>query len=400
VQELLRWVKMPDPAAKANAYPHELSGGQRQRVMIAMAIANEPDLLIADEPTTALDVTVQRDILNLLKELQQRLGMSILMITHDLGVVRHFADQVVVMKDGELVEVNQTAALMAAPSHPYTQQLLAAKPRGEAIPIDSAAPTLLSAQALSVKFARGKQWFFRKPDYFTAVHPSNFAIKQGETLGIVGESGSGKTTLAMAVLRLIDSQGGIEFDGTAIDALGRRELQPLRQQMQVVFQDPFGSLSPRMLVGDIISEGLRVHRQLSDTAIDQQVVRVLQEVGLDPAVRHRYPHEFSGGQRQRIAIARAIILAPKLLVLDEPTSALDRSIAVQVLDLLRDLQQRRGLSYLFISHDLAVVRAISHRILVMKDGAVVESGSAQHIFNAAQHPYTQSLLSATLSETL
>jgi len=365
--------------------------------MIAMAIANEPDLLIADEPTTALDVTVQAQILALLKELQQRLGMAMLLITHDLGIVKHAADRVLVMQQGELIEQASCEQLFNQPQHHYTKQLLAAEPAGNPVAVDqSNAPVLLATKQLSVKFELGKKWFFQPKDYFTAVNDASIELHTGQTLGVVGESGSGKTTLAMALLRLNQSQGEIHFDNQAIHQLSQRQLRPLRREIQVVFQDPFGSLSPRLCVADIISEGLRVHQQLNNEQCEQRVIAVLNEVGLDPSIRHRYPHEFSGGQRQRIAIARAIILQPKLIVLDEPTSALDRSVQVQVLDLLKNLQQKHGLCYLFISHDLNVVRSISHHLVVMKDGHIVESGPCQQIFDSPQQPYTQRLLQASL----
>ncbi|WP_101759459.1 ABC transporter ATP-binding protein [Oceanicoccus sp. KOV_DT_Chl] len=402
VIDLLTQVEIPLPADKANAYPHELSGGQRQRVMIAMAIANEPELLIADEPTTALDVTVQSQILDLLSTIQQRMGMAILLITHDLSVVRQIADRVLVMQQGELVEQQDTEQLFSLPQHPYTKMLLAAEPAGDAVTSmrTKESKPLLITKNLSVKFPIGKHWFYQKPKTFSAVREASLELYPGETLGVVGESGSGKSTLAMALLRLTASEGLIEFQQQPIHTYSQQQMQAVRKQIQVVFQDPFGSLSPRMSVADIISEGLRVHYQLTDEECDQRVVEVLNEVDLDPAIRHRYPHEFSGGQRQRIAIARAVILKPKLIILDEPTSALDRSVQIQVLELLKDLQRRRQLSYIFISHDLPVVRSISHRMLVMKGGDIVESGESQSIFENPQHPYTQQLLAAALPSAI
>lgn len=397
IVELLEQVEMPNPQQKFKAYPHELSGGQRQRVMIAMAIANEPELLIADEPTTALDVTVQAQILALLNTIQQRMGMAILIITHDLNVVKNFADRVLVMQQGELVESNRTQSLFENPQHAYTQSLLAAEPSGDPVKLsENNVPVLLSTDHLQVDFALPKKWFFQQADYFTAVAGASVSIKKGETLGVVGESGSGKSTLAMAILRLVHSSGAITFQQQRIDQFDQQQLRPLRKDLQIVFQDPFGSLSPRLCVADIISEGLSVHQQLSAEQREQQVIDVLTEVGLDPNIRYRYPHEFSGGQRQRIAIARAIILQPKLIILDEPTSALDRSVQVQVLDLLKFLQEKYQLSYLFISHDLQVVRSISHHTIVMKAGEIVESGSSEQLFKQPQHPYTQQLLAAAL----
>ncbi|TDQ85497.1 microcin C transport system ATP-binding protein [Dongia mobilis] len=396
-QELLELVRIDDAEQKMKAFPHELSGGQRQRVMIAMALANEPDLLIADEPTTALDVTIQAQILNLLQELQRRLGMAILLITHDLGIVRKFADRVVVMRQGRIVESGATAALFAAPRDEYTRHLLAAEPKGVAEPLPADSAGILRTEKLSVRFPIKRGLFRRVVGHVPALSDVTLDLKAGETLGIVGESGSGKTTLGLAILRLIDSAGGIDFEGQAIDGLDRAGMRPLRRQMQIVFQDPFGSLSPRLSVGEIISEGLDVHGLGRDAdAREQMVVDVLNEVGLDPLTRHRYPHEFSGGQRQRIAIARALILKPKLIVLDEPTSALDMSVQAQIVDLLRALQHRHRLGYLFISHDLRVVRAMSHRVIVLRGGKVVEAGPAEAIFERPQAPYTQALLAAAI----
>ena len=384
---------------KANAYPHELSGGQRQRIMIAMAIANEPELLIADEPTTALDVTVQAQILTLLKTIQQRMGMAILLITHDLSVVKKVADRVLVMQQGKLIEQADTKTLFLAPRQDYTKLLLNAEPSGNPVPLEPKQDQqpLLESKGLTVDFEVGKRWFFQQPNLFNAVNNADIRILPGQTLGVVGESGSGKSTLAMALLRMVDSKGDINFLGQAINHYDQNAMLPLRKDIQVVFQDPFGSLSPRLCIADIISEGLKVHQNLSPAEREQKVIDILQEVDLNPDIRHRYPHEFSGGQRQRIAIARAVILEPKLIILDEPTSALDRSIQVQVLDLLKNLQRNHQLSYIFISHDLQVVRSISHHTIVMKDGNIIESGSSDDIFNRPQHSYTKNLLAAALS---
>ena len=393
VLELLELVGIPDPAKRLKAYPHELSGGQRQRVMIAMALANEPELLIADEPTTALDVTVQLKILELLQELQARLGMALLLISHDLNLVRRIAQRVCVMQRGEIVEQSDCEALFSSPQHAYTRELLGAEPSGEPagnVPGD----TLLSVADLKVWFPIKKGMLRRTVDHVKAVDGINFNLQQGQTLGIVGESGSGKSTLGLAILRLIASQGAIRFKGHVLDGISQHAVRPLRRQMQVVFQDPFGSLSPRMSVGQIIGEGLRIHKLGNEQEQEQAIIDALLEVGLDPQTRHRYPHEFSGGQRQRIAIARALVLKPELILLDEPTSALDRTVQRQVVELLRTLQQKYNLTYLFISHDLAVVRALSHQLMVIKHGQVVEQGAARSIFSAPQHAYTQQLLEA------
>lgn len=399
VIELLTLVGLPDPEKRLGAYPHELSGGQRQRVMIAMALANDPTLLIADEPTTALDVTIQAQILKLLKELQQKLGMSLLMITHDLGIVRAIADRVAVMQKGTIVEQGDVAAIFTQPQHPYTQMLLAAEPKGSVAPLTNETPILLTAENVKVHFPVKKGVLRKTVDYIRAVDGVSLTIHQGETVGIVGESGSGKTTLGLALLRLTPATGKISFVGQDLLPLTRKQMRPLRQSMQMVFQDPFGSLSPRMSIGDIVAEGLDIHAPVtSPTARLQSITEALTEVGLDPAMRDRYPHEFSGGQRQRIAIARALILKPKLIVLDEPTSALDMSVQAQIVDLLRDLQRKHGLSYLFISHDLRTVRAMSHHIIVMKNGTVVEQGSADRIFNNPQADYTKTLLAAALNK--
>ncbi len=396
VLELLDMVQISSAGEKLKAYPHELSGGQRQRVMIAMAIANHPKLLIADEPTTALDVTVQAQILALIKTLQADLGMSVLLITHDLGIVEHFAHRVAVMHQGQLVECQETRSLFSQPQQAYTKDLIAAEPCGDPITLTNSksATTFLRTHDLQVRFQIKSSLFGRRKEYLRAVKGANIQVEQGSTLGIVGESGSGKTTLAMAVLRLVNSEGDIILRDQNIQGLSQRQIRPMRKAMQVVFQDPFGSLSPRMSVNDIISEGLRIHQLLNITELEQKVVSVLEEVGLDPAIRHRFPHEFSGGQRQRIAIARAVILEPKMIILDEPTSALDRSVQAQVLDLLKKLQQHRNLTYLFISHDLKVIKTISHSLIVMKDGDIVESGKATDVFNDPQHEYTKTLLKA------
>ena len=391
--ELLKLVEIPNPAQRMNAYPHELSGGQRQRVMIAMALANEPQLLIADEPTTALDVTVQQTILELLGDLQERLGMSILLISHDLNLVRRVAHRVCVMRNGEIVEQAACAEIFRNPQHPYTQELLGAEPSGQPV-THSPSETLLETCDLRVWFPIKKGIFQRTADYIKAVDGVSFNLQRGQTLGVVGESGSGKSTLGLAILRLINSKGRILYAGQAIDSLSQKEVRPLRRDIQVVFQDPFGSLSPRMSVSDIIGEGLRIHKMGDAQQQEQAIIAALQEVGLDPETRHRYPHEFSGGQRQRIAIARALVLKPKLIVLDEPTSALDRTVQRQVVELLRNLQLKYNLTYVFISHDLAVVKALSHHLLVMRQGQVIEQGAAARIFAAPQHTYTQQLLAA------
>ncbi len=397
VIELLTLVQIPDPKEKLESYPHQLSGGQRQRVMIAIALANEPKVLIADEPTTALDVTVQREILELLKSIQQKQALAILLITHDLGVVKYMAQDVAVMKHGQIVESGAVIDVFESPSHEYTQRLIDSSPKGG--PIESShsqsdAP-LLSVRDLTVSFATKTSLFGAVKESFLAVKNASISIAAGETLGVVGESGSGKSTLALAVLRLIESRGFIEFDRTQVSALSENCLRPMRREFQVVFQDPFASLSPRMTVAEIIQEGLKVHSELPDKLCREKMLKVIHEVGLDASSLDRYPHEFSGGQRQRIAIARALILEPKLIVLDEPTSALDRAVQVQVLDLLRELQRSRKLSYLFISHDLTVVQAISHQIVVMKDGKIVESGSTMDVLENPSTQYTKSLLSAS-----
>ncbi|MBL23264.1 MAG: microcin ABC transporter ATP-binding protein [Rhodospirillaceae bacterium] len=395
VLELLELVGIQNAEQRMTAYPHELSGGQRQRVMIAMALANEPDLLIADEPTTALDVTLQAQILELLDELQRKFGMAVLFITHDLGVVEKIADRVCVMNEGEIVESGQTDKIFSAPKHAYTKKLLDAEPKGEKTPAEEDAPVVLEGNEVKVWFPIKKGLLRRAVDHVRAVDGIGVTIREGETVGVVGESGSGKTTLGMALLRLQSSEGEIRYDGRELQGLGSSDLRPLRREMQVVFQDPYGSLSPRMSVGQIIEEGLLVHGiGESDEERDALVVDVLEEVDLDPDSRHRYPHEFSGGQRQRIAIARAMVLKPRFVVLDEPTSALDRSVQAQIVDLLRQLQTKHKLAYLFISHDLKVVRALSDHVIVMRAGKVVEEGSAAQIFEAPQEAYTKALMTA------
>jgi len=393
--ELLRLVNLPDAERRLGAYPHQLSGGQRQRVMIAMAIANQPDLLIADEPTTALDVTVQAHILQLLKDLRDRFGMALLLITHDLTIVRKMADEICIMTGGEIVETGPTSAIFGRPRHPYTRRLLAAEPRRRAPPADPTAPDLMTAEKLKVWFPIRSGVLRRVRGYVKAVDGVSLAVRTGTTLGIVGESGSGKTTLGLALLRLAEAEGDIRFAGRDIAALGQRQLRPLRREMQVVFQDPFSSLSPRLSVAQIVEEGLKVHRLAASAAERRRLIETaLAEVGLDAKAAERYPHEFSGGQRQRIAIARALVLKPRFVVLDEPTSALDMSVQAQIVELLCELQYRHGLAYLFISHDLRVVRALAHEILVMKDGRIVEAGSTERVMTAPEHPYTRSLMAA------
>ncbi|MFD1341656.1 ABC transporter ATP-binding protein [Litorisediminicola beolgyonensis] len=397
ILELLHKVGIRDPESRLTAYPHELSGGQRQRVMIAMALANGPELLIADEPTTALDVTIQAQILELLAELKQAEGMSLLFITHDLGIVRRIADRVCVMKNGEIVETGPTAEIFANPQHPYTQMLLEAESTGTPEPVKAGAEEVARTDNLKIWFPIQKGLLKRTVGYVKAVNDASIAVRAGETIGIVGESGSGKTTLALAIMRLIQSEGGITYRGQDVRSWSTSELRRLRSEMQIVFQDPFGSLSPRMTCEQIISEGLGVHGSPDGRISKDHVVEVMQEVGLDPATMHRYPHEFSGGQRQRIAIARAMVLRPRLVVLDEPTSALDMTVQVQIVNLLRNLQRKYDLAYLFISHDLKVVRAMSHKVIVMKQGDVVEAGETSDIFERPQTEYTRTLISAALS---
>lgn len=399
VIELLTNVKIQSPESKLNAYPHQLSGGQRQRVMIAMALANRPKLLIADEPTTALDVTVQKDILDLLRDLQDQYQMSVLLITHDLGVVKYMADEVYVMRQGEIIESGKVSTLLTHPQKDYTKQLINSHPSGNPVSLPlamEALPTLLSTHDLSVKFPLSKPLFGRCHDYFHALKDININLNEGTTLGVLGESGSGKSTLALAILRLIESSGTISFNNQVISTLNEKAFNPYRRAMQIVFQDPFSSLSPRMSIKQIISEGLHLRGKLSQQDIDTQVNDIMTEVNLDPEMQHRYPHEFSGGQRQRIAIARALILNPRLLFLDEPTSALDRAVQMQVIELLRKLQKERQLSYIFISHDIHVIKALSHQIIVIKEGQIIEQGSADSVLNRPQHHYTQKLLNATL----
>jgi len=396
ILELLTRVGIREPESRLDAYPHQLSGGQRQRVMIAMALANKPDVLIADEPTTALDVTIQAQILELLADLKRSENMGLLFITHDLAIVRRIADKVCVMKDGEIVESGPTGRLFDAPQHEYTRKLLEARAVGEPAPIASAAPEVLRTEGMRVWFPIQKGLLKRTVGHVKAVNDASISLRAGETLGIVGESGSGKTTLALGIMRLIQSEGGLVFDGEDVRAWSTRKLRRLRRDMQIVFQDPFGSLSPRMTCEQVIAEGLGVHGVAPGRSKREMVTEVMEEVGLDPAMMHRYPHEFSGGQRQRIAIARAMVLRPKLLVLDEPTSALDMTVQVQIVDLLRDLQVKHGLAYLFISHDLNVVRAMSHRIVVMKDGDIVEYGEAEQVFEAPRTEYARTLLAAAL----
>jgi len=394
VLELLNLVGIRNAEQRLTAYPHELSGGQRQRVMIAMALANEPDLLIADEPTTALDVTIQAQILKLLKELQQRLGMAMLFITHDLGIVRRMADRVCVMTDGEIVEQGDTKTVYENPQHAYTKHLLAAEPKGRKKPGAKDAAVVISGEDVKVWFPIKKGVFRRTADYVRAVDGVSLTVREGHTVGVVGESGSGKTTLGMALLRLERSTGAIAFDGRDIQRLRSHDMRPLRREMQVVFQDPYGSLSPRMSIAEIVAEGLAVHDIGNRRERDEMVVEALREVGVDPDWRHRYPHEFSGGQRQRIAIARALVLKPRFIVLDEPTSALDMSVQAQIVDLLRDIQEAHSLAYLFISHDLKVVRALADEVIVLHAGKVVEQGPADAIFDNPQDPYTRALMAA------
>jgi len=395
ILNLLEQVGIREPHKRLKALPHELSGGQRQRVMIAMALANEPQLLIADEPTTALDVTVQHKILDLLQGLQQQRGLSLLLISHDLNLVKRIAQRVCVMQRGHLVEQASTAQLFAAPKHRHTQELLGAEPSGE--PVNHpAGNTLLKVDNLRVWFSIKKGVLQRTADYIKAVDDVSFSLAKGQTLGIVGESGSGKSTLGLAILRLLNSQGAIGLAGERLDKLKQRAMRPLRKQLQVVFQDPYGSLSPRLSVAQIVGEGLNIHRIGNEDEREQAIINALIEVGLDPDTRHRYPHEFSGGQRQRIAIARALVLKPELILLDEPTSALDRTVQRQVVELLRSLQAKYQLTYLFISHDLAVVKALSHQLLVLKQGKVIEQGSAKKVFEHPVQKYTQQLLKAAL----
>ena len=390
--ELLTQVGIRDAQGRLGAYPHQLSGGQRQRVMIAMALANGPDILIADEPTTALDVTIQAQILTLLADIQRAEGMGMLFITHNLGIVRRIADRVAVMQGGQIVETGPTEAIFARPKHPYTRALLAAEPTGHPDPVPEGAETIVETRDLKVWFPIKAGLLRRTVGHIKAVNQAEVAIRSGETLGVVGESGSGKTSLALAIMRLISSEGKIVFLGRDIQGWRNRDLRPIRADMQMVFQDPYGSLSPRMSIEQIVAEGLGVHGHSGDPA--ERVAAILREVGLDPETRHRYPHEFSGGQRQRIAIARAMILQPKLVVLDEPTSALDMTVQVQIVDLLRRLQAKYQLAYIFVSHDLRVVRALAHKVMVMRNGDVIEAGDSHAIFDAPRTEYTRALLAA------
>jgi microcin C transport system ATP-binding protein len=393
--ELLTQVGIPEPETRLKSYPHQLSGGQRQRVMIAMALANEPDLLIADEPTTALDVTVQAQILTLLAEIRARLGMSLLFITHDLGIVRRIADRVCVMNGGKIVEQGPVEQVFTAPKHPYTKALLAAEPKPDPAPPRPNAPVVMSADNLKVWFPIKRGFLRQTVGHIKAVDGVSLAVRKGETLGVVGESGSGKTTLGLALLRLISSDGPIVFLGNNIQGLRFKQLLPFRRDMQIVFQDPFGALSPRMSVGDIVAEGLTVHQKaLSQEEREERVVKALEDVGLDPETRFRYPHEFSGGQRQRISIARAVVLEPNFVVLDEPTSALDMLFQAQMVDLLRELQRRRDLTYMFISHDLRVVASLASHLIVMRQGKVVEEGPALELFRNPRSDYTRALFAA------
>ena len=395
VLELLHLVGIQEPEKRLNAYPHELSGGQRQRVMIAMALANEPDLLIADEPTTALDVTIQAQILKLLKDLQRKFGMAMLLITHDLAIVRKMADRICVMTQGEIVEAGPTEDIFERPQHDYTKRLLAAEPKGDPITAPASSPVVMRGQDVKVHFPIKKGVLKRTVDHVRAVDGVSLTVREGHTVGVVGESGSGKTTLGLALLRLLSSKGSIAFKGETIQGLSTSLLRPLRREMQIVFQDPFGSLSPRLSVGQIVEEGLRIHG-LGGSSEEREalIIEALKEVGLDPGARHRYPHEFSGGQRQRIAIARAMVLKPRFVVLDEPTSALDMSVQAQIVDLLRDLQEKHQLAYMFISHDLKVVRALADEVIVLRNGQVMEQGPAQKIFESPDHPYTRALMKA------
>ena len=393
--ELLTQVGIREPEKRLSSFPHQLSGGQRQRVMIAMALANNPQLLIADEPTTALDVTVQAQILELLEKLKQERSMSMLFITHNLGIVRKFADRVCVMTGGKIVETGKTADIFNHPQHDYTKKLLAAEPKGNPPKADKNAPVVMEGEKVRVWFPVKKGFFRRTVDYIKAVNDIDVTIREGQTLGVVGESGSGKTTLGLALTRMISSKGHIRFNGKDIEHFSFKQMRPLRRHIQIVFQDPFGSLSPRMSVGEIIAEGLLIHeKNLNYEERDERVVRALEEVDLDPETRNRYPHEFSGGQRQRIAIARAMVLNPRFVMLDEPTSALDMSVQAQVVDLLRTLQQKHNLAYLFISHDLKVVKALANDLIVMRNGQMVEHGPAEEVFSSPKTEYTRALMNA------
>ena len=397
VLELLDLVGLEGLKTRLDAYPHQLSGGQRQRVMIAMALANNPELLIADEPTTALDVTVQAQILELLNDLKKRLHMALIIITHDLTIVEKMADKVCVMQNGKIVEQNKTKALFLKPKHDYTKKLLSAQPKGDAVQANKDAAVIIQGSEIRIHFPKAKNFFGKTTQWVKAVDNINVCAKEGQTIGVVGESGSGKTTLGLGLLRLLNAKGQIVFQGTDISEFNQKQMLPLREDMQIVFQDPFGSLSPRMSVNGIIGEGLKIHHpNTSNEEREAKIIQALEDVHMDPDTRHRYPHEFSGGQRQRISIARALALRPKFIVLDEPTSALDLSVQAQIVDLLRELQDKHKISYMFISHDLRVVRAMAHDLIVMKNGQVVESGPAQHIFANPQEEYTKALLSAAL----
>ncbi|KZZ39749.1 ABC transporter ATP-binding protein, partial [Oleiphilus sp. HI0117] len=394
VIELLDLVGIPEPESRLGSYPHQLSGGQKQRVMIAMALANEPDILIADEPTTALDVTVQKQVLELIRGLQKKFGMSVILISHDLSIVRHYADEVVVMHHGKLIESGYCEDIFATPKQEYTKLLINSDPSGSPKKIPNDAKTILESKDINVWFPTKKSFWGKPLEFLKATKDISIKLKAGETLGIVGESGSGKTTLGLALLRLQQCEGEIFFEGKPTHNLDQQAFRPFRKEMQIVFQDPYGSLSPRMSIMQIINEGLEIHNIGTPDEREQIIIKVLEEVELDPGMRHRYPHEFSGGQRQRIAIARALVLKPKLIILDEPTSALDRTVQNQVIDLLRHLQEKYQIAYLFISHDLAVVRALSHRVLVMRHGDVIEENDCETLFDAPQHDYTKNLLDA------
>lgn len=394
VVELLTLVGIPSPEERLSAYPHQLSGGQKQRVMIAMALANEPDVLIADEPTTALDVTVQKQVLELIKSLQQKLGMSVVLISHDLNIVKHYADSVVVMHHGKVIEHGATADIFDHPKEAYTEKLIHSDPKGSAPPIPENSPVILSSEKVNVWFPTKTNFWGKTTEYLKAANDISIQLKAGETLGIVGESGSGKTTFGLALLKLLPSTGSIIFEGKAIQDLNQAEFRPFRRDMQIVFQDPYGSLSPRMSIFQIIEEGLLIHKFSDKTGREKIIIDALEEVGLDAETRHRFPHEFSGGQRQRIAIARALVLKPKLIILDEPTSALDRTVQAQVVELLRNIQIKYGIAYIFISHDLAVVKALSHHVMVMKQGQIIEHNSCEKLFSAPQESYTKNLLEA------
>jgi oligopeptide transport system ATP-binding protein len=396
---MLKLVRIPEPERRMQSYPHEMSGGQRQRVMIAMALANDPDLLIADEPTTALDVTIQAEILDLMAGLQKRLGMGMVFITHDLNIVKRIADRVYVMRQGEVVEEGETQALFAAPKHAYTKALLDAEPSGRKLPVPPNAPKILDGTGVSVSFKIGGGFLAGDPIVLRAVDRVSLTLRKGQTIGIVGESGSGKSTFARALLRLLPSEGAISLEGRNIAHFTKEQMRPLRRELQIVLQDPFGSLSPRMTAGQIVTEGLLVHEPaISRKERDLRAAQALEEVQLDPSLRNRYPHEFSGGQRQRIAIARAIILKPRVVVLDEPTSALDRQVQKQIVELLRDLQLANDLSYLFISHDLAVIRAVADHVMVMKDGRMVEQGTPDEVMDNPRDEYTQRLMAAAFAD--